>query len=110
MLILSGVVGGSFLLRTLLHNPFFSYVGRLSYSLYLVHMPVQFYVVFPALAGEKGLHALESPSVWGAIVASLVCMWLISECTYRSVEKPFLCLKPVLTGADRQSGSSGDKR
>ena len=109
-MILAGLVGGPPILGVLLHNRLMTYLGRLSYSLYLVHLPVQFYIIFPLIGYKKGLMMLERSEVWWGVAASVVCMWLVAECTYRWVEKPSLRLKPLMTGADRQTGRPDDKR
>jgi peptidoglycan/LPS O-acetylase OafA/YrhL len=56
--------------------------GRISYSLYLSHVPVTYYVM-------RRLTASTAVS----IAASLMATWLLSLVTYRFIEQPFLRLK-----------------
>lgn len=74
--------------RTPLVNPALAALGKLSYSVYLVHVPVLFYTVFPARATEAGSDAL----LLRVALAGLATL-VISVVTYSLVERPFLKLK-----------------
>ena len=62
------------------------HVGRRSYGLYLVHLPL---IVFLSRANNEWVHARGSVFVLAAIVASLVA----AEASWTLVERPFLLLK-----------------
>lgn len=78
--------------RLLLNRPF-AIVGKLSYSLYLVHVPILFYLIYPAketVGAEVYSNSLE------AIAYPLLALALslgLSLLTYRFIELPFLNLK-----------------
>jgi peptidoglycan/LPS O-acetylase OafA/YrhL len=74
--------------RAPLVNPVLAVVGKLSYSIYLVHVPVLFYAVFPARALEAGSDALLLRVAFAGL-ATLV----VSALTYLLIERPFLKLK-----------------
>lgn len=66
----------------------------ISYSLYLVHVPIQFYLLYP-LIKEKG-PAFHEGALWGRLVASAVVAWLVAWLGYHYVERPFLRRKAAL--------------
>ncbi|MEO8602561.1 MAG: acyltransferase family protein [bacterium] len=85
-------------LRALLRMPLLLRLGVLSYSMYIVHLPVLTYGF--ELLGRIGLSGLgtwtwQSTSaafaLWGVCVA-------LSEGTYRGIERPFLRRKSSLRG------------
>lgn len=81
-------------------NPLFSHFGTISYSLYLVHVPIQFYLIYPLKVASEGGLALDDPRNLAVIGGSFVLSWLLAIACYRLIEKPFLKLKshlPVLT-------------
>ena len=75
--------------RRLLVNPILAWVGQVSYSLFLIHVPV----VAVALSRFKRWDA-ESVLASGALLA--LCL-LLSTITYWTVERPFLVRKAKLT-------------
>lgn len=83
-------------------NPLISHFGTISYSLYLVHLPVQFYLIYPVkVAGASA----SDFRMQAAIAGSFMLSWLLSVLCYHAIERPFLRLKshlPVLT--DRLRG------
>lgn len=86
-------------------NPLFSHFGTISYSLYLVHVPIQFYLIYPLKAASEGTWVPDDPRSLAIIGASFVLSWLLAIVCYRLIERPFLKLKshlPVLT--DRLRG------
>jgi len=88
---------GSFA-RVLL-NPAMEHFGKISYSLYIVHVPIFVFCI------TRAKQAVGSSFSWDtrialAIVASFVLSWLLAILCYRMIERPFLKLKahlPVLT-------------
>lgn len=79
-------------------NPLLSHFGSISYSLYLVHLPVQFYLLHPLK--DAGLSPSDIRMIT-AIIASFMLSWLLAVLCYHSIEKPCLLLKsrlPMLSG------------
>ena len=74
--------------RALLRNPVLEGVGRISYSLYLVHLPILFFALFPVTFGGNPKHwdAASAARVLGALAVSLA----LSAASYRFIERPFL--------------------
>jgi peptidoglycan/LPS O-acetylase OafA/YrhL len=77
--------------KWLLINPMVSHFGALSYSIYLVHVPVQVYVYF--WIKNHPDHCLSSFGSPGLIAGSFALAWIISLLTYHGLEKPCLGLK-----------------
>jgi peptidoglycan/LPS O-acetylase OafA/YrhL len=93
-LCLSGRIKGLFI------NPLFSHFGTISYSLYLVHVPIQFYLIYPLKLEATGDGGTALWITWATIVASFALSWLVAVLCYRLIERPFLQLKshlPVLS-------------
>ncbi|WP_403024032.1 acyltransferase family protein [Salinibacterium sp. GXW1014] len=67
-------------LTLVLGNQVMQWIGRISYSLYLVHWPL---LVLPALAAPQGLLPLEATLALGALSVPLA--WLL----HHAVEEPF---------------------
>jgi peptidoglycan/LPS O-acetylase OafA/YrhL len=85
-------------------NSMFSHFGTISYSLYLVHVPIQFYLIYPLRTASGGLE-LNDPRSLAIIGGSFALSWVLAIVCYRLIERPFLKLKshlPVLT--DRLRG------
>lgn len=91
-------------------NPMFSHFGTISYSLYLVHVPVQFYLIYAAKAANGGVVEMTDPRVLAAVVGSFLLSWLLAAVCYRLIEQPFLRLKshlPVLSDKLRGAPAKG---
>lgn len=73
----------------LLVNQALAVAGKLSYSLYLVHVPVLFYLVYPVREqmGAEQFH--NSWWLFGISAAALLLSWV----SYSLIERPFLCMK-----------------
>ncbi|MBB2494411.1 acyltransferase family protein [Aquipseudomonas ullengensis] len=87
-------------IRQLLLNPLFSHFGTISYSLYLIHLPVQFYLTYPLKSANGGRFPFWSAEGLVALAGSFLVSWLLAVICYRVIERPFLRLKshlPVLT-------------
>ncbi|MFG0382625.1 acyltransferase family protein [Pseudomonas sp. zbq_18] len=83
-------------------NPLISHFGTISYSLYLVHVPLQFYLIYPFKAAGSDI---SDSRMLVAVVGSFVLSWLLAILCYHAIEKPFLKLKahlPILS--DRLRG------
>ncbi len=77
----------------LLINRGLALTGKLSYSLYLIHVPVLFYLLYPQ---RERLAAQDLQSAWwlyAVTAAALVLSLLLSWLSYSVIEKPFLQLK-----------------
>jgi len=91
MLSLKGFSG-----MVLLVNRFWAVLGKLSYSFYLWHVPVLFYVIDP-IKSSLGERAYQQ-STWLLLlpVVALGLTVLVSYLTFRLIELPFLNLKRQL--------------
>ncbi len=81
-------------LKGLFINPLFGHFGSISYSLYLVHVPVQFYLLYPLVAISDG--AVSALQVLMAVVGSFLMSWGLALLCYQLIEQPFLKLKAHL--------------
>ncbi len=99
--------------KRLLVNPFFAFSGKISYSLFLVHLPVVFFVVHPVASRLGSEHAMGSPELWARFLGSIAISVVLALLGYRAIELPFLRLKEklppariVASAADAGSGST----
>lgn len=86
-------------------NPLASHFGTISYSLYLVHVPVQFYLIYPVKVAIGDTGTLTDIRMLTAIAGSFMLSWLLAVLCYHCIERPFLRLKshlPVFTGKQRE--------
>lgn len=77
-------------------NPLVNHFGTISYSLYLVHVPVQFYLIYPLKVADS---SISEGRMLSAVAGSFLLSWLLAIICYHGIEKPFLLLKahlPVL--------------
>ena len=77
-------------------NSVMAVVGKLSYSLYLWHVPILFYVIDPSKE-RIGAGFSESASAYLLTFAALLLSLMVSLLTYRYVELPGLNVKRRLT-------------
>jgi peptidoglycan/LPS O-acetylase OafA/YrhL len=92
--------------RNLLVNPFFAFSGKISYSLYLVHLPVIFFMMYPVTASLEPSDLARDPAVYAWAVLTAALSVLLSVIAYRLVEVPFLRLKerlPVFSKSEKLS-------
>jgi peptidoglycan/LPS O-acetylase OafA/YrhL len=82
-------------LKALLSNALLSRLGVLSYSIYILHVPV---IVFSLTFLRLRWQGLVGWNARTAIVALLICLTCVglAELTYRCIERPFLVRKERL--------------
>ncbi|MDH1009589.1 acyltransferase [Pseudomonas nicosulfuronedens] len=97
-----GLLALSWRIKALLANPLLDHFGRISYSLYLIHVPVQFYCLFPLKAAGMTLEA-NADAYLMRIAFSLLLSWGLAWLSYRLVELPFLRLKAHLATYSRRA-------
>ena len=73
-------------------NSVLAVVGKLSYSLYLWHVPILFYVIYPAKE-RLGVGFSESLLAYLLTFAALLLSLMVSLLTYRFIELPGLNVK-----------------
>jgi peptidoglycan/LPS O-acetylase OafA/YrhL len=83
-------------LRRIFINRLFSHFGSISYSLYLVHLPIFFYLIYPAKVAAGGAFTVFDLRMLVAVGGSFLLSWLLAVLCYRLIEKPFLGLKSHL--------------
>ncbi len=86
------------ILKPVFCNAPFDFLGRISYSLYLLHVPLIFYIVFPFLHSSKKTTKLFDFELSIAVIASAFASVVLSSICYRFIEAPFLRLKTKTHG------------
>jgi len=73
-----------------------AYLGKLSYSLYMWHVPVLFYLIYPT---KERLSEAYLTSIWfyGLPVLAFVISVVLAMASYRWIELPALNIKRTLT-------------
>jgi peptidoglycan/LPS O-acetylase OafA/YrhL len=82
----------------LLNRPM-AIIGKLSYSIYLNHVPILFFLIYPVRESLGQAQYLDSAWVYVIPLAALLASTLLAYVTYRLIELPFLNIKhrlPVL--------------
>jgi len=93
VLLLAAVDAQGRLSEALLH-PVFRHLGRISYSLYLVHLPLLSYVLLPrTLTIGQGNPALFDSAGLALLAKGLVLAWVLALAAHLLVEQPFLRMK-----------------
>ncbi len=80
-------------MRALLVNRLLAVTGKLSYSIYLNHVPILFYLVYTTRASIGAEAYATSTALYLLPLAALIGSLALSWCTYRYIELPFLRLK-----------------
>lgn len=75
-----------------IHNPLMAHLGKISYSIYLLHISVIFWGL-SYLDVEKHDTLVEPHQLSLILLFTIPPLWLLSCATYSLVEKPFLALK-----------------
>jgi len=87
-------------------NGGFEHFGKISYSLYLVHVPLQFYVIYSVRVATQEMALPMQPEHWLSLLASAALIWGMALIGYHCIERPFLRLKahlPVFAGKQAQA-------
>lgn len=80
-------------------NPLMDHLGKISYSLYLVHVPILFYFLYPLRASVRVYEqAPQSTELISAVLLSLGCSWTAAMLCHYCIEAPFLRLKRYWSG------------
>lgn len=91
------------LLRRLLHQPLLLWLGRISYSVYLIHIPV-LYLVFRAVT-RLDAHIGGWKFLALALPGTLLVTIALAAATYRWIERPGMALGRRLASPGRPLGS-----
>ncbi len=86
-----------------LTNRAMAITGKISYSLYLVHVPILFYVIYPVKNSLGVSEYSASPYLYVYALLSLFASLVLAICTYKLIELPFLNLKHKLPVYQRGS-------
>ena len=79
------------ILRTMFTNPVMSYIGRISYGLYLYHFPVFYFFGIT-------INQIDTrPMNWQVIILPLIACFSIATISYFVIEQPFLRLKKKIS-------------
>ncbi|MCP8462387.1 acyltransferase [Pseudomonas sp. ZM23] len=75
------------------------YLGRISYSLYLVHLPL----IALSLALPQYVPASAALPVWARLLMGFVGALAVAQASYGLIEKPFLALKSRYSSPSKKS-------
>lgn len=76
-------------IKSLISNKYLARFGETTYSFYLIHLPVMYYVNVNFLPVQIGFTAVY----WGKVLLILVLAIILSFFSYHFIEKPFLRIK-----------------
>lgn len=79
-------------IKPLMVNKMMARFGETTYSFYLIHLPLMYYVNVNFLPVQNGFTAVY----WGKVILILVLALILSFLSYRFIEKPFLKIKDRL--------------
>jgi peptidoglycan/LPS O-acetylase OafA/YrhL len=82
--------------RQLLVNKVMALCGKLSYSLYLLHVPVLFYIIYPIKKSMNSDVYLNSLYLYIVPALGLLLCFILAMFSYKFIELPFLNLKRKL--------------
>lgn len=78
--------------KWIIDNPVLRFLGRISYSVYLTHLPIMFYIIIYMKSYYGETIYKDSYSVLALLISS-VAIVAISSLTYAWIEMPFLKMK-----------------
>ncbi len=84
--------------RAVLVNPVFDRLGRWSYSIFLLHVPLLVVAIFAGRAYVPGALTAWTPGSAAVLAAVALVIVAASALTYRFIERPFLVRKARLAG------------
>src|SRR5262249_52398115 len=87
-------------MKAVFSNPVLAWLGVLSYSIYLLHLPLLFYSVNVARRLFRGMAEWGASGVLWLTVVTATCVGLASL-AYRLIERPFLVRKARIDGGVR---------
>jgi len=76
-------------IKPLIANKVMARFGETTYSFYLIHLPLMYYVNVNILPVQSGFTSVY----WGKVILILVLALILSFLSYRFIEKPFLRIK-----------------
>jgi len=77
-------------------NRFFCFAGRISYSMYLLHMPIAWFVIHPRLQKDGSVDYFNSVWFYITPLIALIITFIVSAIVYQYIEAPLLKLKKKL--------------
>lgn len=89
--------------RSLLSSRPLRHVGRISYGLYLYHLPILF------LAGIPPYRTETTGVAWWQLSTVLALTFLVAELSYRYLERPLLDLKRRFVAAPKSGTPTGEQ-
>jgi peptidoglycan/LPS O-acetylase OafA/YrhL len=74
-------------------NAFNAFIGKISYSIYLVHFPIIFYICYPIQQQFEPHEFLRSSEAIWVVLLSFSATIFFSYLSYVGIERPFLKIK-----------------
>lgn len=93
--VLLSLIAVSGLGKRLLVNPLLAHIGKISYSMYLVHLPIQFYLLMPLRKAAGFTIDFAHTNIWPLLILSIACIWGASVLGYYLIEQPFLRIRGI---------------
>jgi peptidoglycan/LPS O-acetylase OafA/YrhL len=82
--------------KSIIINSINAFLGKISYSIYLLHVPIMFYIVYPLQQSVGVGKYINSIEFVLASTLSIAATIIASYISYQLIEKPFLKLKQHL--------------
>ncbi|MFQ3325227.1 MAG: peptidoglycan/LPS O-acetylase OafA/YrhL [Pseudomonadales bacterium] len=79
--------------KSIFINNMNAFLGKISYSIYLLHVPIMFYIIYPIQQTVGVENYIGSVEVIFASNLSIIATVVASYISYQLIEKPFLKLK-----------------
>jgi peptidoglycan/LPS O-acetylase OafA/YrhL len=74
-------------------NAFNAFIGKISYSIYLIHFPIIFYICYPIQQQFEPHEFLQSSEAIWVVLLSFSATIFFSYLSYVGIERPFLKIK-----------------